>query len=267
MLELVKAVILGIIQGITEWLPISSTGHMILFDEFVKMNVSEKFREMFFVIIQLGSIMAVVVLFFNKLNPFLRSKNKEEKLDTYKIWFKVAVASVPAVLVGLFFDDYLKDFYNYKVVAISLIVYGIIFVVIESINKKYGIKTLKDLDYKTAFLIGVFQVLAFIPGTSRSGSTIIGAMLIGTSRELAMEFTFFLAIPVMFGASFLKLLKYGLSFSGIELGILLTGSMVAFLVSLVVIRFCMNFVRKHDFKVFGYYRILLGSLILMYFSM
>ena len=266
MLELIKAVILGIIQGITEWLPISSTGHMILFDEFFKMNVSNSFRDMFFVIIQLGSIMAVVVLFFKKLNPFLGSKNKEEKIDTYKIWFKVAFSSIPAVIGGLFLDDYVEKIYNTKVVSISLIVYGIIFIVIENMHKKQKINSLKDLDYKTAFLIGVFQVLALIPGTSRSGSTIIGALLLGTSREIAMEFTFFLAIPVMFGASFLKLIKYGLAFSSLELSILLTGSLVAFLVSLVVIRFCMKFVKNHDFKVFGYYRIILGSLILLCFA-
>ena len=267
MLELIKAVILGVIQGITEWLPISSTGHMILFDAFFRMNVSERFKDMFLVIVQLGSIMAVVVLFFNKLNPFLGSKNREEKIDTYKMWFKVAVASIPATLVGLFLDDYVKDFYTYKVVSISLIVYGIIFIIIESVNKKEKIKCIKDLDYKTVFLIGVFQALALIPGTSRSGSTIIGAMLLGTSRSVAMEFTFFLAIPIMFGASFLKLIKYGLAFQGMELVILLVGSLVAFLVSLKVIKFCMEFVKNHDFKIFGYYRILLGGLILAYFAM
>ena len=265
MLELIKAVALGVIQGITEWLPISSTGHMILFDKFVKMNVSEAFKEMFFVIVQLGSIMAVVVLFFKKLNPFLRSKSKEEKMDTYSMWFKVAVASIPAVLFGVFLDNYLKDIYNHVVVSVSLIVYGVIFIIIENMNKKERIKSIKDLDYKTAFLIGIFQVLALIPGTSRSGSTIIGAMILGASRSVAMEFTFFLAIPVMFGASFLKLIKYNIAFQGLELAILLLGSLVAFLVSLVVIKFCMKFVKNHDFKVFGYYRILIGGLILVYF--
>jgi undecaprenyl-diphosphatase len=266
MFEIIKAVILGIIQGITEWLPISSTGHMILFDEFVKLNVSESFKELFFVVIQLGSIMAVVVLFFKKLNPFMKSKSKEEKKETFNIWFKVAVASIPAVLVGVFFDDYLEKFYNYKTVAIALILYVLIFIFIENKSKQEKIQSLEKLDYKTALGIGLFQVLAFIPGTSRSGSTIIGALLLGTSRYIAAEFTFFLAIPVMFGASFLKLIKYGFVLKGMELAILLTGSIVAFLVSLFVIRFFMNFVKKHDFKVFGYYRIILGSLILIYFA-
>ena len=267
MFEIIKAIILGIIQGITEWLPISSTGHMILFDEFVKLNVTESFKEMFFVVIQLGSIMAVVVLFFNKLNPFIKTKTNKQKKDTYDIWLKVAIASIPAVVVGVFFDKYLEKFYNYKTVAISLIVYGIIFILIERMHKVEKVKSLQGLDYMTALGIGLFQVLAFIPGTSRSGSTIIGALLLGTSRYIAAEFTFFLAIPVMFGASFLKILKYGIVMQGMELAILLTGSIVAFLVSLAVIKFFMGFVKKHDFCVFGYYRIILGSLILLYFSL
>lgn len=267
MSDIIKAIILGIIQGITEWLPVSSTGHMILFDEFTSMNITEQFKELFFVVIQLGSIMAVVVLFWNKLIPFLPSKNKEEQLDTYNMWFKVAVSSIPAVVVGVFFDKYLDKVYNYKTVAISLIVYGIIFIVIENMKKKELVSTINDVSYKMAFIIGLFQVLALIPGTSRSGSTIIGALALGASRTVASEFTFFLAIPIMFGASFLKILKYGLVFSTTEISILMVGSVVAFLVSLVVIKFLMSFIKKHDFKVFGYYRIVLGMAILTYFAM
>lgn len=267
MLDIIKAIILGIIQGITEWLPVSSTGHMILFDEFTSMNITDKFKELFFVVIQLGSIMAVVVLFWNKLVPFLPSKSKEEQLDTYNMWFKVGVSSIPAVVVGAFFDKYLDKFYNYKTVAISLILYGVIFIIIENMKKREQVSTISNLSYRMAFLIGLFQVLAFIPGTSRSGSTIIGALALGASRTVASEFTFFLAIPIMFGASFLKIIKYGLAFSTMEILILTVGSLVAFLVSLVVIKFLMRFIKKHDFKVFGYYRIILGTIILAYFAM
>lgn len=267
MLDIIKAIILGIIQGITEWLPVSSTGHMILFNEFTRMNITEEFKELFLVVIQLGSIMAVVVLFWNKLIPFLPSKSREEQLDTYNMWFKVVVSSIPAVVVGAFFDKYLDKFYNYKTVAISLILYGVIFILIENMKKQELVSTISDLSYKMAFLIGLFQVLAFIPGTSRSGSTIIGALALGASRQVASEFTFFLAIPIMFGASFLKIVKYGLIFTTTEISILLVGCAVAFLVSLLVIRFLMRFIKKHDFKIFGYYRIILGVVILTYFSM
>lgn len=266
MLDIIKAIILGIIQGITEWLPISSTGHMILFNEFTSMNITEEFKSLFFVVIQLGSIMAVVVLFWDKLIPFLSSKGKKERFETYNMWFKVAVASIPAVVVGYFFDRYVDGFYNHKTVAISLIVYGVVFILIENMKKRERVSTINDISYKMAFIIGVFQVLALIPGTSRSGSTIIGALTLGASRTVASEFTFFLAIPIMFGASFLKILKYGLIFSTTEVLILIVGCAVAFLVSLLVISFFMCFIKKNDFKVFGYYRIVLGTLILAYFA-
>lgn len=266
MLEIIKAMILGIIQGITEWLPISSTGHMILFDEFVPMNVTGKFKELFLVVVQLGSIMAVVILFWSKLNPFLRSKSKQEKIDTYSLWFKVAVSSIPAIVAGLFLDKYIDRLYNPITVAVSLIVYGVLFIIIENMKKTERATNISDLSYKMAFIIGLFQALALIPGTSRSGSTIIGALLLGASRSVASEFTFFLAIPIMFGASILKVLKYGLVFSSLEVLILLVGSLVAFIVSVFVIQFLMRFIKKHDFKIFGYYRIVLGILILIYFS-
>jgi len=266
--EIVKVIILGIIEGITEWLPISSTGHMILADEFIKMNMSDAYKEMFMVVVQLGAIMAVVVLYFNKLNPFAPKKTKIEKKETFTLWFKVMVACVPAGIIGLLFDDIIDElFYNYITVAITLILYGILFIVIENRNKlkKFTNIGLNELTYKTALLIGIFQLLALIPGTSRSGATIIGAMLIGTSRYVAAEFSFFLAIPVMFGASAYKLVKFGFDFTGTEIATLMIGMFVAFLVSVLAIKFLMGYIKKHNFKVFGYYRIVLGIILVTYF--
>ena len=268
MIEILKAVLFGIIQGITEWLPISSTGHMILVEEFIKFNASEQFMEMFRVVIQLGAIMAVVLLYFNKLNPLAPSKTMKQKKDTMDIWFKVIVGVLPAGILGVLFDDWFDaHFYNYQTVAITLIVYGILFIVIENRNKgkRAKIKSFKDLSYSTALIIGIFQVLALIPGTSRSGATILGAIILGTSRNLAAEYSFFLSVPVMFGASALKLYKFGLNFTGLELSILLTGMIVAFVVSVVAIRFLLKYIKNNDFKAFGWYRIILGILVLAYF--
>lgn len=267
-LEILKVIILGIVQGITEWLPVSSTGHMILVDEFIKLNSSEAFKDMFLVLVQLGSIMAVVILYFNKLNPFSPKKSKEEKKDTMNIWYKVVIATIPAAVIGLLFDDWISDnLLKYQVVAITLILYGIIFILVENKNKGKEVKisSLNDLDYHTAFLIGVFQVLALIPGTSRSGSTIIGAVILGTSRYVATEFSFFLSIPVMFGASALKLFKFGFDFKPSELIVLLIGMVVAFLVSVLAIRFLLGYIKKNDFKAFGWYRIILGVILIFYF--
>lgn len=267
-LELLKIIILGIVEGITEWLPISSTGHMILVEEFIKLNVSSSFMEMFRVVIQLGAIMAVVVLYFKKLNPFSPSKNKEEKKDTWVLWLKVLVSCIPAGIIGVLFDDKIDAmFYNYIVVAITLILYGILFIVIENKNKdkKPKYNSLKDITYSIALIIGLFQVLALIPGTSRSGATIVGAMLFGVSRTVVAEYTFFLGIPVMFGASLLKLLKFGFAFTSSEIVILLVGMLTAFLVSVLAIKFLMNYIKKNDFKAFGWYRIILGIIVLLYF--
>ncbi len=278
-IEWLKVFFLGIIEGITEWLPISSTGHLILFDEFVKLNFipdAEKmgeFMEMFNVVIQLGAILAVVVLYFKKLCPFRYEKKAEgiKKFcytDKMLLWAKIIVACLPAMIVGLPLDDWMDaHLHNGIVVSLALIFYGIVFIIIENYNKKRTprINSLEELSFKDALLIGVFQVLSLIPGTSRSGSTIIGGILIGTSRSLAAEFTFFLAIPVMFGASLLKLLKYGLAFSLIELLVLLIGMAVAFVVSVVAIKFLMGYIKKHDFKVFGWYRIIFGIIVLLYF--
>ncbi len=270
MIEFLKAVLFGIVEGITEWLPISSTGHMILLNEFVKLDVSEEFWEMFLVVIQLGAILAVVLLFWNKIFPFQFGKKPVIRKDIFEMWFKVVVACIPAAIVGVFFDDILEEYlYNYVVVSVALIVFGIAFIVIEEKNKgkKAKIKSISEITYKTAVLIGLFQLIAAIfPGTSRSGATIVGALLIGVSRTVAAEFTFFLAIPVMLGASLLKVLKFGLVFSSSELMILLTGMVVAFVVSVIVIRFLMDYIKKHDFKVFGWYRIVLGALVLLYFG-
>lgn len=270
LIEIIKVIILGIIEGITEWLPISSTGHMILVDEFLKLNVTPQFKKMFFVVIQLGAILAVVLLYFDKLYPFSRKKTSRQKRDTWVLWFKVIVAVIPAGVIGVLYDDIINEkFYNYKTVAITLILYGILFIVVENRNKnkRPKIENFQQLTYKTAFLIGVFQVLSLIPGTSRSGATIVGAMILGTSRYVAAEFTFFLAIPVMFGASLLKLLKFGLVFTGAELSILLIGSFVSFVVSILAIKFLMGYIKKNDFKAFGYYRIVLGAIVLLYFSL
>ena len=267
-IEIIKVIIIGIVEGITEWLPISSTGHMILVEEFIKLNVTPEFKEMFFVVIQLGAIMAVVILFFHKLNPLSPSKSKKEKIDTMKIWYKVIIGVLPAAVLGLLFDDWLNEhLYNYWTVAIMLVIYGILFIIVENRNedRKVKITSFEELPYKIAFYIGVFQVLALIPGTSRSGATIIGAIILGTSRFIAAEFSFFLSIPVMFGASALKLVKFGFDFSQNEIIILLTGMVVAFLVSIVAIKFLLQYIKNHDFKVFGWYRIVLGIIVIGYF--
>lgn len=269
-IELLKAVFLGIVEGITEWLPISSTGHMILVDEFIKLNSSDAFKEMFFVVIQLGAIMAVVLIYFHKLNPFSPKKSMKEKRDTIAIWLKVIIGVIPAGVLGVLFDDWLDlHFYNYLTVAIMLIVYGILFIIIENRNKHKSpsIKNFSGLSYKTAFLIGIFQVLSLIPGTSRSGATILGAILLGAARPIAAEYSFFMSIPIMFGASALKLVKFGLDFTGSEIAILLTGMIVAFVVSVVSIKFLMGYIRKNDFKAFGWYRIILGILVIGYFAL
>lgn len=267
-IELLKVILLGLVEGITEWLPISSTGHMILVEEFIKLNVSSEFKEMFFVVIQLGAILAVVMLYFHKLNPFSTRKNKLQKMETMQIWFKVVVGVIPAGILGVLFDDFLDThFYNYQTVAITLIVYGILFILIENKNssKSPKIKAFKELDYRTALGIGFFQVLALIPGTSRSGATILGAIILGTSREIAAEYSFFLSIPVMFGASLLKILKFGLKFTSYEFIILITGMLVAFIVSVLAINFLMKYIKNNDFKAFGWYRIILGFVVLLYF--
>lgn len=290
-LEFIKVVILGIVEGITEWLPISSTGHMILVDEFIKMDMTTEFKDFFLVVIQLGAILAVVVLYWSKLWPFyIRQIPKKKKAqiarknpfsrivltfvekfcdkDKWILWFKILVACIPTIVIALPFNDYIEEkFNNYVVVAIALIVYGVIFIIIENYNKRRKpiCTSLEDLSFTTAFKIGIFQVLSVIPGTSRSGSTIIGGILVGTSRTVAAEFTFFLAIPVMFGASLLKLVKFGFTFTLAEVLTLVTGVVVAFFVSIIAIKFLMGYIKKHDFKAFGWYRIVLGVLVLGYF--
>ncbi|MCD7725128.1 MAG: undecaprenyl-diphosphate phosphatase [Clostridiales bacterium] len=270
-IEILKAVLFGIVEGITEWLPVSSTGHMILLNEFVTLNVSEEFWEMFLVVIQLGAILAVVILFWDKIFPFHFREKPVVQKDIFVLWFKILTACIPAAVIGLAFDDVFDAlFYNPWCVAVALIVFGAAFIVIENRNKKLSarITALDQITYQTALLIGVFQLIAAIfPGTSRSGATIVGALLIGVSRTVAAEFTFFLAIPVMLGASLLKIVKFGFHFTGAELTILLVGMAVAFLVSVLVIRFLMSYIKKHDFKVFGWYRILLGVAVLAYFSL
>jgi undecaprenyl-diphosphatase len=268
-IEILKAVCLGIVEGITEWLPISSTGHMIIVEKFIQLNASDAFKEFFFVVIQLGAILAVVLIYFNKLNPFSNKKTALEKKETVSIWYKVIVGCVPAAVLGLLFDDWLNvHLYNYKTVAVTLIVYGILFIVIENRNKNIipKINSFNELTYKTAFLIGVFQVLSLIPGTSRSGSTILGAIILGSSRSVAAEYSFFLSIPIMFGASALKLVKFGLNFTGMEMVVLLTGMIVAFFVSIIAIKFLMGYIKNNNFKVFGYYRIALGLFVIGYFA-
>ena len=274
MLDILKAMLFGLGEGMTEGRPISSTGHMILLEEFVKMDVTKEFWNLFLVVIQLGAIAAVVLLFWEKIWPFGRKKKSGTfyiKMDIMEMWFKILVACVPAAIVGVLFDDQLDAlFYNSWCVALALIVFGIAFIVIENRNKKStpSINKLSEITFQTAALIGVFQLIAAIfPGTSRSGATIVGALLIGVSRTVAAEFTFFLAIPVMFGASLLKIVKFGFAFTGMELAILLIGMIVAFLVSILVIRFLMGYIKKHDFKVFGWYRIVLGILVLAYFAL
>lgn len=272
LLEFLKVIFLGVIEGITEWLPISSTGHMLLVDEFLQLNASDEFKEMFFVVIQLGAILAVVLLFWKKMWPFRLGENKRTvvvRKKVFSVWFKVIVACVPGAIVTLLFDDFIEaHLHTPFVIAAALIVYGIAFIVVEKHNqtRKPSIRKLSEIDYKTALLIGLFQVLSIIPGTSRSGATIIGALIIGVSRTAGAEFTFFLAVPVMFGLSFIKLLKFGLAFTGTELAILLVGSVSAFLVSLFVIKFLMSYIKKHDFTVFGWYRIALGIVVILYFA-
>ena len=266
LMELFKAALIGIVQGITEWLPVSSTGHMILFNEFIKMNVSETFMSTFLVVIQFGSILAVLTIFFKKLNPFDVSKTKIQKSETIDLWIKVIIAVIPSGILGLLFDDTIDAlFFNPTTVAIALIVYGIIMIMLENRNKKPSVNSFSEVSYKLAIGIGLFQCLALIPGTSRFGFTIIGAVLLGTSRYIATEFSFFLAVPTMLGASALKLVKTGFAFSGFEWLILATGSIVAYIVSILAIKFLLDYIKKHDFKVFGYYRIVLGILVLAYF--
>jgi len=270
-LEILKAILFGIVEGITEWLPVSSTGHMILLDEFVKLKVSAEFYEMFQVVIQLGAIAAVILLFFHKLNPFSAKKDALQKSNTWQLWFKVIVAVLPSAVIGLLLDDWMDaHLYNYVVVAITLILYGVAFMYVEKRNegKALKVKTVYDIDYRTALLIGAFQCLSLIPGTSRSGSTILGAILLGVGRSAGAEFSFFLAIPTMLGASALKLLKFmlsGVSATFTEVSVLIVGCIVSFVVSLLVIRGLMEYVRKHSFRVFGIYRIALGALVLVYF--
>lgn len=271
LIDLIKAFLFGVVEGITEWLPISSTGHMIILNDFIKLGVSEEFYELFEVVIQLGAILAVVIIYFKTIFPYGFGKNKEDTKRTYNLWGKIIVACLPAAVIGILLDDWLDEhLYNSIVVSLMLIIYGVIFILIESKNigtKKT--KSLEEITYKQAFGVGMFQLLSLIPGTSRSGATIIGGLVIGLKRSVAAEFTFFLAIPVMAGASLLKLLKYvmeiGFVFSSIEVMILLVGMLVALLVSIFVIKFLMGYIRKHDFKVFGYYRIVLGILVLLYF--
>lgn len=277
MIEILKAILFGIVEGITEWLPISSTGHMILLDEFISLNVSDAFWNLFLVVIQLGAILAVVILFWHKIWPFNFTGKEENapivKMDVITMWLKILVACVPAAIIGILFDDLLdKYLYNFPTVAAMLIIFGVLFIVIEKRNagKKPKIRRLSEITYTTAVLIGVFQLIAAIfPGTSRSGATIIGALMIGVSRTVAAEFTFFLAIPVMFGASLLKVVKYvaevGFVFSGMEVAILLVGMVVAFLVSMFVIKFLMGYIKKHNFIPFGWYRIILGAILLLYY--
>ena len=270
LIEILKVVVLGIVEGVTEWLPISSTGHMLLVDEFIHMNVSDSFKDMFFVVIQLGAILAVVMLFWDKMWPF-QTKDKSKPVirkNVFSMWFKVVVACIPGAIVTLLFDDYIEaHLHTPTVIALALVIYGVAFIVVENWNKTRTPKVLalEDISYKTAFIIGLFQVLSIIPGTSRSGSTIIGALTIGVSRVAAAEFTFFLAVPVMIGLSFIKILKFGLSFTSAELMTLAIGCVVAFLVSVLVIKFLMSYIKKRDFKIFGWYRIGLGVILLLYF--
>ena len=266
-MELLKTVVLGIVEGLTEWLPISSTGHMILVDEFIKLDVSKSFMDMFLVVIQLGAILAVVVLNFEKLNPFSSWKSSWEKRDTWRLWYKVILACVPAAVIGLLFNKFMEEhFMTAPVVAATLIFYGIMFLVVESYNKRRTprVREIERLDYKTAFIIGLFQVLSLVPGTSRSGATILGGILFGTSRYVAAEFTFFLAIPVMFGASLLKMVKFGWHYTGGEILILVVGMATAFVVSILSIKFLLRYIKNNDFKAFGWYRIVLGIIVVLY---
>ena len=269
MIEILIAILFGVVEGITEWLPISSTGHMILLDEFVHLNTSDTFKELFLVVIQLGAILAVIILFWKKIFPFGYDQKVVIKKDIFSMWFKIIVASIPAALIGIPFSDKFDElFYNYTSVAIALFVFGILFLYIEDKHKgkPSKINSLTDITYSIAFIIGIWQLVAAVfPGTSRSGATIIGALLLGLSRTVAAEFTFFLAIPAMLGASLIKILKFGFAFTGTELAILLVGTGVSFLVSIFVIQFLMGYIKKHDFKVFGWYRIILAIIVLGYY--
>lgn len=267
LIELLKVIILGVVEGLTEWLPVSSTGHMILVDEFIRLDVSTSFMDMFLVVIQLGAILAVVVLNIGKLNPFQKDKTKAERRVILDLWGKVVVACLPAAVIGLAFNKYMEEhFMNAPVVASMLILYGILFIVVERWNTRRTprVESLENLDYLTAFIIGMFQVLSLVPGTSRSGATILGGIIFGVSRYVATEFTFFLAIPVMFGASFLKLVKFGWNYSGAELVILGVGMVTAFIVSILSIQFLLRYIRRNDFTAFGWYRIALGLVVLAY---
>ena len=266
-MELLKTVVLGIVEGLTEWLPISSTGNMILVDEFIKLDVSKSFMDMFLVVIQLGAILAVVVLNFEKLNPFSSWKSSWEKRATWQLWYKVILACVPAAVIGLLFNKFMEEhFMTAPVVAATLIFYGVMFLVVETYNKRRTprVREIERLDYKTAFIIGLFQVLSLVPGTSRSGATILGGILFGTSRYVAAEFTFFLAIPVMFGASLLKMVKFGWHYTGSEILILVVGMATAFVVSILSIKFLLRYIKNNDFKAFGWYRIVLGIIVVLY---
>ena len=269
MLDILKAIIFGIVEGITEWLPISSTGHLIILEELLKLDQGDAFFEMFQVVIQLGAILAVVVLYFHKLNPFSPTKTQKQKLMTWQIWIKVVIGCVPAGVIGILFDDLIdKVFYHWYVVALTLIIYGVLFIVVENYQQGKEPRAAKfsQLSIQMVLIIGVFQMLAMIPGTSRSGATIVGALMIGVSRSLAAEYTFFLAIPVMFGASLLKLVKFGFAFTGMQVAVLLVGMVVSFGVPIVAIKFLMSYIKKNDFKVFGYYRIVLGILVFLFFG-
>lgn len=268
-IEFLKVIVLGIVEGFTEWLPISSTGHMILVDEIIQLNVTDAFMSMFRVVIQLGAILAVVVLYFRKLNPFDPGKTSKQKRITIILWVKIMVACVPAGIIGILMDDWMDaHLYNGYVVAAMLIVYGILFIMLENRNKytEFPIQRVTQISYQTAFYIGLFQVLALVPGTSRSGATILGAMILGCARGVSAEFSFFLGIPVMFGASLVKLVKFGFAFDGTEIFYLITGMLIAFVVSVYSIRFLMGYIRRNDFKFFGYYRIVLGVIVLAYFT-
>lgn len=269
MLDILKAIIFGIVEGITEWLPISSTGHLILMEELLKMSQGDEFFEMFQVVIQLGAILAVIVIYFHKLNPFSPKKTQKQKMLTWQIWIKVVIGCVPAGVIGLLFNKQIdKLLYHWYVVAIMLIVYGILFIIVENYQKDKTPQVTKfsQLTIPMILIIGVFQMLALIPGTSRSGATIVGALMIGVSRSLAAEYTFFLAIQVMFGASFVKLLDFGFNFTAMQVAVLLVGMIVSFAVSIVAIKFLMSYIRKNDFKVFGYYRIVLGVIVFLFFG-
>ena len=269
MLDILKAIIFGIVEGITEWLPISSTGHLIIMEELLKLDQGDAFFEMFQVVIQLGAILAVVVIYFHKLNPFSPKKTQKQKMMTWQIWIKVIIGCVPAGVVGLLFDDWIdKTLYHWYVVALTLIIYGVLFIIVENYQKGKTPQVTKfsQLTLPMILIIGIFQMLAMIPGTSRSGATIVGALMLGVSRSIAAEYTFFLAIPVMFGASLVKLVKFGFNFTAMQAFLLLLGTAVSFAVSIVAIKFLMNYIRKNDFKVFGYYRIVLGVIVFLFFG-